>query len=88
MKKAMAIKFPNKPPPKPKFGSDEYRENMRAKASEMWKDPEHREKVGRRISASLMGRPSPVKGTFWWNDGIRNRRSSESPGAGWVRGKL
>lgn len=87
MKRAMAIKFPNRRV-RDKFGSDEYRENMRAKSREMWRDPSHRERVGKKISESLMGRPSPVKGTFWWNNGSINKRSAESPGENWTRGKL
>lgn len=87
MRRRMAEKFPDRKV-RQKFGSEEYRENMRAKSLAMWDNPEHRERVGKKISAGLMGRPSPSKGTFWWNDGSANRRSAECPGDSWIRGKL
>ena len=29
-----------------------------------------------------------VKGKLWWNNGIEQRRSKESPGLGWINGRL
>jgi len=29
-----------------------------------------------------------VKDTFWWNNGIKHKRSSVSPGSEWVKGRI
>ena len=87
MKKTMAEKFPNRKQ-RDKFGSEEYCKNMAEKTKQLWQNPGHRESVGKKISQSLIGRPSPVKNTFWWNNGLKNTRKAECPGSEWVRGKL
>jgi hypothetical protein len=87
MKKTMAEKFPNRKQ-RDKFGSEEYCKNMAEKTKQFWQNPGHRESVGKKISQSLIGRPSPVKNTFWWNNGLKNTRKAECPGPEWVRGKL
>ena len=87
MKKTMAEKFPNRKQ-RDKFGSEEYCKNMAEKTKQLWQNPGHRESVGKKISQSLIGRPSPVKNTFWWNNGLKNTRKAERPGPEWVRGKL
>jgi hypothetical protein len=87
MKKTMAEKFPNRKQ-RDKFGSEEYCKNMAEKTKQLWQNPGHRESVGKKISQSLIGRPSPVKNTFWWNNGLKNTRKAECPGPEWVRGKL
>ena len=87
MKKTMAEKFPNRKQ-RDKFGSEEYCKNMAEKTKQLWQNPGHRESVGKKISQSLIGRPSPVKNTFWWNNGLKNTRKAECPGPEWIRGKL
>lgn len=34
----------------------------------------------------IEGRPVSYLGAPWWTDGVKNRRSFESPGPGWTRG--
>lgn len=87
MKKTMAEKFPNRKQ-RDKFGSEEYCKNMAEKTKQFWQNPGHRESVGKKISQSLIGRPSPVKNTFWWNNGLKNTRKAECPGPEWVKGKI
>ena len=29
-----------------------------------------------------------IKGTYWWNNGLKNMRSRDCPGEGWVKGRL
>jgi hypothetical protein len=87
MKKTMAEKFPNRKQ-RDKFGSEEYCKNMAEKTKQLWQNPGHRESVGKKISQSLIGRPSPVKNTFWWNNGLKNTRKAECPGPEWVKGKI
>ena len=87
MKKTMAEKFPNRKQ-RDKFGSEEYCKNMAEKTKQLWQNPGHRESVGKKIGQSLIGRPSPVKNTFWWNNGLKNTRKAECPGPEWIRGKL
>jgi len=62
----------------PFFGkkhSEELQDQMRAKRS-----------------ATMKGRPPNnvkyIKGSFWWNNGIINKRSSICPGTQWVKGKV
>lgn len=55
MIKTMATKFPDRKV-RPKFGSDEYRENMANKTKTRWADPEHRKSVGEKISRGLKGK--------------------------------
>ena len=62
--------------------------NMAEKTKQFWQNPGHRESVGKKISQSLIGRPSPVKNTFWWNNGLKNTRKAECPGPEWVKGKI
>ena len=47
---------------------------------------ETRRKIGetRKIAGI---KPPGVKGTKWWNDGVRSVLSKECPGEGWVRGR-
>ena len=87
MKKTMAEKFPNRKQ-RDKFGSEEYCKNMAEKTKQLWQNPGHRESVGKKIGQSLIGRPSPVKNTFWWNNGLKNTRKAECPGPEWVKGKI
>jgi len=87
MKKTMAEKFPNRKQ-RDKFGSEEYCKKMAEKTKQLWLKSGHRESVGKKISQSLIGRPSPVKNTFWWNNGLKNTRKAECPGPEWIRGKL
>ena len=56
MKRTMAEKFPvENRKVRPKFGSEEYCANMAKKSAERWKDPEYKQRVGTKISASLKG---------------------------------
>ena len=34
------------------------------------------------------GRPGNCVGLLWWNNGTKNKRSSECPGTGWIEGKI
>jgi len=87
MKKTMAEKFPNRKQ-RDKFGSEEYCKNMAEKTKQLWQNPGHRESVRKKISQSLIGRPSLLKNTFWWNNGLKNTRKAECPGPEWIRGKI
>jgi hypothetical protein len=87
MKETMAKKFPNRKQ-RTKFGSEEYCSNMAEKTKQLWQKPGHKEFVGKKISQSLIGRPSPVKNTFWWNNGMINTRKNECPGPEWIKGKI
>lgn len=54
---------------------------------------EHKAKLSQSIKALYdEGKMTPnfpnLKGTKWWNNGIKNKRSIESPGEGWVIGRL
>lgn len=56
-------------------------------------DPEKKKEMSRKASATLKGRhPShatdAIAGSFWWNDGLINKRTRVAPGPDWVRGKL
>jgi len=42
----------------------------------------------KKISQSNIGNPCPSKGTKWWNNGIKNKRSKGSPGIEYVEGFL
>lgn len=57
------------------------------KLKEMWKDPSYREKMSAMSRVVNIGRPSPVSGTYWWTDGVKNVRRKDSPGENWVRGR-
>lgn len=51
--------------------------------------PDHRARASESIKKALAEDPSKTAaGKLWWNDGKINRRSRESPGDGWVKGKL
>ena len=41
-----------------------------------------------KISQSNKGKTCPSKGTKWWNNGIKNKRTKDSPGIGYVEGFL
>jgi len=48
------------------------------------------EETRRNISEALKKkgfRPPSQKGIMWWNNGVRNIKSKEHPGEGWVRGR-
>ena len=50
------------------------------------------EQISKKISSSLKGRipknTNMFKNSFWWNNGIINKRSSICPGTQWVKGKI
>lgn len=55
-------------------------------------NPELKKQMNAKTSATMKGR-SPnnakwTKGTFWWNNGIINKRCKDCPGEGWVKGTL
>jgi hypothetical protein len=53
---------------------------------------ELQEQISKKISSSLKGRipknTNMFKNSFWWNNGIINKRSSICPGTQWVKGKI
>ena len=53
---------------------------------------ESREKMSINISKALKGKmPKNIdmfRGSFWWNDGIKNKRTKECPGQEWIKGKI
>jgi len=55
-------------------------------------DPELKKRMNEKTSQTMKGRPpnnaGMIKGTFWWNNGTINKRSKESPGIDWIKGKL
>lgn len=75
-------------PPRPRFNSEEYVASMAAATSATWSRPGYRERVGKKISAGLKGKPGNMRGKLWWNDGSRNTRAAASPGDAWSRGKI
>jgi hypothetical protein len=47
------------------------------------------EETKKKMSERRMGKPNQgVVGKFWWNNGVKTIRSKETPGDGWVRGRL
>ena len=50
------------------------------------------EQISKKISSSLKGHiPKNIdmfKNSFWWNNGIINKRSSICPGTQWIKGKI
>lgn len=116
MIKTMADKFPveNRYNP-PKFGSEEYTQNMSNSVAESWETKRNKKEIGENISKALQGKPKTGKvakghtkseewrkkisesnknakvdrkGYFWWNNGVINTKSKESPGSEWIKGKL
>jgi len=55
-------------------------------------DPELKKQMNAKTSATLKGkRPKNLDmfvGTFWWNNGSINKRSSNCPGDDWTKGKI
>ena len=47
---------------------------------------EHRAKASASIKQALA--EVDRSGMLWWNDGVINKRSRESPGPNWMRGKM
>lgn len=87
MKKTMEEKFPvEQRKVRMEFDSPKYKEFMKNSTTELWKNPDHREKVGSAISAALKGKTKP--NMFWWNNGSINTRKANCPGDGWIRGRL
>lgn len=97
MKKAMAEKFPidKRKVNGPKFGSEEYRQNMSISTKKMWKNvsEEKKREIASKIAESNRKRAkenpdTTCAGKLWWNNGIINKRSKNSPGVEWSRGKM
>jgi len=55
-------------------------EETRRKRSEANKGKKRSEETKRKIGEAK-------KGALWWNNGVKNIRSKECPGDGWVRGR-
>jgi hypothetical protein len=55
-------------------------------------DPELKKQMNAKTSVTMKGRPPNnvkyIKGSFWWNNGVINKRSKECPGDGWFRGTV
>jgi hypothetical protein len=55
-------------------------------------DPKLKKQMNAKTSATMKGRPPNnaewMKNTFWWNNGLINKRSKECPGEGWIRGTV
>jgi hypothetical protein len=55
-------------------------------------DPDLKKRMNAKTSATMKGRrPGSADwqiGTFWWNNGVINKRSRECPGTEWNKGKL
>jgi len=55
-------------------------------------DPELKKQMNAKTSATMKGRPPNnakyIKGSFWWNNGVINKRSKECPGDEWFRGTV
>lgn len=55
-------------------------------------DPELKKRMNEKTSSTMKGRPPNnakwIKGTFWWNNGIINKRSKKCPGDNWIRGRV
>lgn len=50
---------------------------------------EHRKKASESIKAAFAAAPEKTNaGKFWWNNGLINKRSKESPGPEWIKGKM
>lgn len=45
------------------------------------------EETRAKLSAVKKGKTTWVKGTYWWNNGLENKRAIECPGEGWKRGQ-
>ena len=96
MKKTMAKKFPvENRYVGPKFGSEEYKQNMSESSKKMWKNrsEEKKKEIGSKISESNKRRAKEnpeltCAGKLWWNNGLINKRSKEQPDSTFVRGKL
>jgi group I intron endonuclease len=55
-------------------------------------DPELKKRMNEKTSQTMKGKPPNnaewTKGTFWWNNGIVNKRSKTCPGNDWKRGTI
>ena len=53
---------------------------------------ELKKQMNAKTSVTMKGRPPNnvkyIKGSFWWNNGVINKRSKECPGDGWFRGTV
>jgi phage pi2 protein 07 len=93
MIETMAKKFPNRKI-RPKFGSEEYKSNMVKSCKIAWtmKSEKQKENRAKKISESLRNskesRSKMMSQMIWWNNGIKNTRSIQSPGIGWEKGRL
>lgn len=51
-------------------------------------DPELKKRMNEKTSATLKGRmPDNIPKGYWWNNGSINKRSTNCPGDGWLRGR-
>lgn len=67
--------------------SAEHREKLRQSHLGIIPSDETRQKKSE-INKMKGIKPPNQAGTFWWNDGMNNKRSKDSPGAGWIKGRL
>jgi len=52
-------------------------------------DPELKKRMSEKASLTMRGkRPANIPTGYWWNNGSINKRSLESPGNHWFRGKV
>ena len=73
----------------PKFGSEEYCENMRMKSKERWYSfsEEKRNEIAKKRGESQKGKSRPSSKLPWWTNGVNNRKQNECPGENWRKGR-
>lgn len=71
---------------KGKKRSDEVKQMLSDVQKTLW-TPERRRATSERLKNSGHKPPSP-KGLLWWKKGDEQIRSKESPGVGWIRGRI
>lgn len=64
-----------------------FSEETKRKISEVWKGKKHSEETKCKMSEARKGLNTWTKGSYWFNNGIRNVRARECP-EGFVKGRI